>query len=686
MFAQYKQSFAGRLDQLVTVSSILLWIIVIYYASTQLMPRAQFGVAFLGGILLIYVFDEVRKRLDTDGPIDRIDKIHIALLTISGIVTLVTCVYLFVEFEALYMTRVGYAYSHEYAIAAVFTLVMVYLTWMAFGTTFLVVLLGGILYGYFGYMVPGILGHGGLSHTRLLQILVTEIEGFFGFLTRLVAAWIALFLLYAGLLEAYGAFDLIFRLAAKAGQYIDSGVAQTAVIGSAIIGSINGSQTANAGMTGAFTIPLMKKNGIKGSTAGGIEAVASTSGQVLPPVMGAGAFVMASLLGISYVDVLIAGLLPAAILVISIVVAVHYTSITQLDEAVKMDEIEGTLSRSRKVSEAFRFGIPFAILIWALGIAQYTVMTAALYTATSMVITGVSFPILEVLYRTRNISKVKDQVFSSFWDTVFGFKRGAIVTAPIAIILAAINGVVDILVTTGVPSIVTLALMSLSGGVLLIAAILAMIICILLGLGMPTTAAYTVVALLVAPTLIHSFLLPDLAAHYFVFYGAILAGLTPPIATCAAVASGIADADFWETTFEAIKIAAPLFILPFGFIYHPYMVDGVFDFQTILLGGIVLIGAVGMIWGINYPFIYRRSVRAIFRSGYVVFGVIAMVHWSRTIQLVAIGALLVLLFVQKSARFADVGILQPPDGRPPTAIDENPRPSSDVGNPDSKDE
>lgn len=647
-----------RLEQFITVFCVILWAVVIWWiAFGRWMPRARYGVAFLGLILIIYIAGEFIKEFENES------RLHLILLSLSTIVTLITTGYLFYEFDTLYEFRVGFAYTHEYWLAYTFTMVMIYVTWRAFGKTFLAVLLAGLFYGYFGFLFPGIIGHGGLSHTRLMLILVLEIEGFYGFLTRLVAAWIAPFLLYAGLMQAYGAFDLMFRAAAKSADYIDSGVAQTAVIASTVIGSINGSQTANAGMTGAFTIPLMKKNGMKGSTAGGIEAVASTLGQVLPPVMGAGAFVMATLVpGISYVDVLIAGLLPAIILVIAVAIAVHYSSVNQLDAAVEIDAIEGTLSTRKKITEILRFGIPFVILIWTLGILQYTVMTAALYTAVSMLITGFAFPLIERLWATKSGREVADQARGTFWDTIDGMRIGALALAPIAIILAAINGVVDILVTTGVPDIVTLYLMSLSQGVLLFAAILAMIICIILGLGMPTTAAYTIVALLVAPGLIGQFGLTHLSAHFFVFYAAILAGLTPPIATCAAVASGIAEADFWETCWEALKISAPLFIIPFAFVYHPTLVDGELTVATLTLGTIILIGAISIAYGINYRFRYRRAFAWSFRSLYIVLGVIAIVHPGNLPRYAAIVGIGLLFIVQKSARVSKLELLSTTEG------------------------
>ncbi|ELY43777.1 TRAP transporter permease, partial [Natronorubrum bangense] len=632
--------------------SVLFWVMVLGWSYSQLMPRAQYGIVFLGAILLVYIVNEFI------GVIEEEDRLSAVLLTISAAVVITTVVYLFTNYSALYEGARGIATDSALALALAFTLVIVYLTWRSFGMTFLVVLLAGIGYGLFGQYIGGILGHGGITSERMLRLLVLEVEGFFGSLNRLVAAWIAPFLLYAGLLKAYGAFDMILRLAVRSAKYISSGVAQTAVVASAVIGSVNGSQTANAGMTGSFTIPMMKESGVKPETAGGIESVASTAGQVLPPVMGAAAFIMVSVIGgsVTYVDVMLAGLIPAAILMVSIFAGVHYIAAPQIENPTMDDYFQGTKTTGEFIYEGLKYAIPLVILLYVLGVLQYTVMTGALWTAVAMIITGITFPIARALYEGESLTAKGREVLVHTRD---GAREGAVVLAPVAIILAAINGVVDILLTTGVPTAISLALMDLSGGVLLLAAVMSMIICILLGLGMPTSAAYTIVALLVAPALTGQFLLPDFAAHYFVFYAAILAGLTPPIATCAAVACGIAGASFWKTVWEALKISAPLYVLPFAFIYHPELVSGAFDATAISAGALAMLGALTIIHGINYRFAFGRSVSTGARVVFFALGIIVMVYPDLLVQLGALAATAGLLVVQTIVGKPDpVGKLQ----------------------------
>ncbi|MDS0475356.1 TRAP transporter fused permease subunit [Natrinema sp. 1APR25-10V2] len=628
----------GKFEWAVILGSIPFWLLVFWYSGTQMMDRSRYAVLFLGGVLLLYLLIELPETIEENNHIETV------LLTLSGIVVLVATVYLFTVFNDLVYDRAGQAYGYELALGLAITLTMIYLTWRSFGATFLIVVLGGIGYGFAGPYLGGTLSHGGLTVERTLRILAISGDGFYGFLTKLVAAWIALFLLYAGLLKAYGAFDLILRIAVRSAKYIDSGIAQTAVLSSAVIGSVNGSQTANAGMTGSFTIPLMKKSGIKSETAGGIEAVASTSGQVLPPVMGAGAFIMASLVtGITYGDVIIAGLIPAAILVVSIFVAVHYVAKPQITDPSMSGVFDEKLSRREGLLESIKYGVPIFILVYQLGYVQVTVMTAALQTAASMIFLGITIPLINAKLEGDDLGSTLTHTFK---QTIEGFREGVIVVAPITIILAAINGVVDILMATGVPTAISLTLMDLSGGVPLIAFFLAMVICILLGLGMPTTASYTVVALLIAPTLINQFLVPDLAAHFFVFYAAILAGLTPPIATCVAVATGIAGGNFWRTCVEAIKISAPLFVLPFAFVYHPEIITGGFGADALITGGIALLGAIAIIHGINYQFPYNRGATTGLRVVFFGAGIVAMVYPDQMVQFAALGLVVILYGIQ----------------------------------------
>lgn len=636
------------LDNAVTVSALALWAIVLWWAATQGIGRTQYGVLFLGGILSVYILSEATESVEQG------DLLDLLILFACGAVMLTATYYIYTDFDAFYVRRQGWAPDHEYRLAWLVISVILYLTWRSYGNVFLALIGGAILYAMYGYYVPGLFGHSGLDTIHMLQMLITDLAGFYGSLTQLTAAWIAPFLLYAGLLFAFGAFDLILRIAIISAKYIESGVAQTAVIASAIIGSINGSYAANAGMTGSFTIPTMMDSGLSGQTAAGIEGTASTSGQVLPPVMGASAFVMASMLGIPYWDIIVAGLIPAAILIISILVAVHYTSINEIgsQEMNFEDYFEDEMTQADKIVQGIRFGVPFTILLFTLGYLQYTVMTAALYTIIAMVVLGIGTPMLQDIYGVANGTRSKhvelderwsrgpvrsklatvrrnsvvDSFVREFGNAVHGFRRGAIILAPIAIILAAVNGVVDLLMTTGVPSRIAIMLMQLSGGILLVAVIFGMAVCIVMGVGMPTVAAYVIVSTLVAPTFINVFEVPELAAHFMVFYAAVMAGVTPPVAIAVVVASGIAGSNFWKSCATAMTIAAPLFVLPISFIYHPEIVSTSLDAHSLFNGALILLGSMSIIYGLNYSFDLKRRFKYPLRFGLFFLGAFIMIY------------------------------------------------------------
>ncbi|WP_017344210.1 TRAP transporter fused permease subunit [Halorubrum sp. T3] len=630
------------LNVTVTAAALLFWAGVLYWAQTQAISQVRFATAFVGGILTVYALNETRLAI-ADG-----DWIDGAVLIPASLALMTASAFFAVNFQDVYLQRQGYALEHEYMLARLVVLSLMYLTWREFGNVFLGLVFAVFGYAMYGNLVPGVLGHAGMNQATLLQATVTDLYGFYGSLTQITASWIAPFLLYAGLLFAYGAFDLILRVAIVAAKYIESGIAQTAVLSSAVIGSINGSYTANAAMTGSFTIPTMQEAGMKGHRAAGIEAVASTSGQVLPPVMGASAFVMASYLGVPYLDIVVAGLVPAAILVVSISIAVHYLAISDSSsQDMEFSEFfDERLSTEKKVFEAIRFGVPFGILIYLLGIAQYTVMTSALYTVVAMMITGTFMPPLQRLVDSSGTSPVGELV-TQVKNTVHGIRRGAIILAPIAIILVVISGVVNLFSTTGIPAKIALLLINISGGVLLFAVLLGMGVAILMGVGMPTVAAYVIVAILIVPTFVSDFNVPAITAHYTMFYAAILAGITPPVATAAVIAAGIAEANFWRTCGAAIRIAAPLFVLPVAFVYNPGLISMDVGAYTLYVGLLVLLGAVTIIYGLNYPFKMRPGRKIGARALLATLGVLIMVYPSNLAKIAGIAAFAAVFVAEK---------------------------------------
>jgi TRAP-type uncharacterized transport system fused permease subunit len=360
---------------------------------------------------------------------------------------------------------------------------------------------------------------------------------------------------------------------------------------------------------------------------------------------------MASLLGVSYVAVLVAGVIPAAVFYISVVAGVHYSAMREMEDVPSpdiTDYVEEEKSRREIAIQSIRFIIPFVVLLYTLGIIQMTVMSAALYTVYVMLATGITFPIVRSAIGDLQ-QGVGDAVRQVGRETLDGFRYGAVTLAPIGIVIAAINGIVDLLMRSGVPGKFSLALLGISGGVLAAAAVLSMAVCIILGLGMPTVAAYIIVAFLIAPALINEFGVPEMAAHYFVFYSAILSGLTPPIAIAVVVATGISGGNFWGTAIAALKIAVSLFVLPFAFIYNPEIVVGGFNLETAFSGLLALLGALAIIHGLNFHTnrISNRVGNLGLRVVYSVLGLAAMVVPEETIRVGALVIAIGLLVAQR---------------------------------------
>lgn len=629
------------LSYIVTATTIILWIIVAYFITSYAIPLEQFGVIFMGFILFIYGIHEINSELQDN------DWLAVGALLASTIIGVVMTGYMTLNFSVMQTVRVGYALDYEYIMAAFFVLAILYLSWREYGLPFFLVLSVGIIYGLFGNYLPQPLYHSPLPKERMLRILALNYQGTLGYLVRLTAQWIAIFLLYSGLMRAYGAFDYILYMTRKTIKYLSSGVAQTAVISSAIIGMTIGSQTANAGITGSITIPLMKEQGINASKAAAIESVASTLGQIIPPVMGTAAFLMAALLGIEYVDVMIATIIPTTIAIVSVILAVHWSYLGEgIDTSVSLDEWKYSDIYSSKANvylDTIKYAVPLIILVYLLAIQRLTIGFSGLITVIAMVALGMAVPIVKAIISR---SSVSEAISSAVVDTIEGCRTAAITGAPLVIVIAAINGVVAVLNTTGIASKLTLLVFGLSGGVKVVAIIISMIIGLALGLGMPTSAAYLLVALLIVPTLIGNFAIQPLAAHFFAFYIAILAGLTPPIAPTVAVANGVSGGNFTRACYQAVTISIAFFILPFSFIYHPYIVSDPFSLRSLVQGCTIFAGMLVAIYSLNrYRTLSNTSTSIDYglRLALLIVGGIVMVYPNILIQaIVLLGGLAIL--------------------------------------------
>lgn len=418
-----------------------------------------------------------------------------------------------------------------------------------------------LLYCYFGHYVPGLLKTARFTIKRIAVFIYTSSDGLFGQTIYVSAKYIFLFILFGSILELTGAGKWFVDLAYAAFGKARGGPAQAAVYSSMLMGTINGSGAANVVTTGTFTIPLMKKIGLKPSTAGAVEAVASSGGQIMPPVMGAVAFLMAEMTGIEYGKIALAALVPAALYYATLSASVYFIARRDNIAAADASEVKPFW---QVFKSGWLYGVPLVVLI-VLIITGFSVQMSAFYSIWVTLAVG--------FIMNRKEMTVKN-ILAAFEGTV---KSIAPVAA--ACILAGI--IMGSMSLTGFGLKISSLIEHISGGSLLFTLLLAMLASILLGMGLPTSAAYMVLAILVAPALINMGV-SKMAAHLFLLYFGALSTITPPVALSVFAACGISGAGVWETGWDAIKLASTGFIIPFIF---------AFDNSLLLLGtpgGIIL--------------------------------------------------------------------------------------------------
>jgi TRAP transporter 4TM/12TM fusion protein len=410
-----------------------------------------------------------------------------------------------------------------------------------------------LLYGRFGAYFPGPLATTGLSWERLVSQLYYGTDFMFGTPLRIAVLVVFGFILFGQVLFGTGGGDVFIRLAqATMGRY-RGGPAKTAVVASALFGSISGSAVANVASTGVITIRLMKRSGYSPTFASAVEAVSSTGGSIMPPVMGAAAFVMVEFLGITYAAVVLAALLPALAYYATVLIQVHLRALHGGLEGLPPEELEPVRP---VVREGWIYLVPIVVLIWAIFFLNINVVVAALYACGANLALALLRRSTRQYLRPANLLKICA-------DTATGMIQ-------ITAVCAAAGFVVGLVAYTGLGVALAQTLGDAAGGNLLLLALGTALASIVLGMGMPATACYILVAVLMAPTLVTAGV-PPLLAHLFVFYFGNFSFLTPPVALAVYAAASIAGAPFGAACWQAIRLALAGYIVPFIFLYKPGM-------------------------------------------------------------------------------------------------------------------
>ena len=601
-----KEAVSSQIHKLVVLIAVILWSIMLWYGNTYSIPQALYSVIFLGGSIVIYSLIELGEAVEAE------TQSRASLMTFLAISGAIITVISYIEFDSMLDSRATSPELLHYLLAIAVVLVVLYLTYDAFGAVFSVVVLLSFAYAYFGPYFPGVFFHSGMSEYRILEVSVINMAGIYGRLTQVGATMVAPFLLFAGLIKGFGGFGVMLGFSTWIAKYLRTGIAQMATIMSMAVGSISGSAAANTSITGAFTIPLMKESGIDGDKSAAIESVASSGGQILPPVMGVAAFLMADLLTLPIFTIFTAALIPAIIYYVVVANGVRWTAISCLEdgESLEVDEEtaenidEHELVTIAPEMPSILYGTQFIIaivyLLYSLGIERQPVLIAGNRTVILSIFLGVIYIIVDKVYFSDEMTGIQKTGAEVLKLVKIGIVDGAKTAAGIMIIIASIGAVIDILLTTGFPTMLSLVLTDIAGNSLFLLLIMTMITSILLGMGMPTPAAYLIVAILLAPTLVQ-YGVPELNAHFFVFYYAILSAITPPIAVGIIISSSIANSNFWRTSLQGLTLAFPLFILPFSFVYYPQIIaaDVSGYVSGAVYGALVLVALLLISYGLN---------------------------------------------------------------------------------------
>ncbi|MDX1457066.1 MAG: TRAP transporter fused permease subunit [Marinobacter sp.] len=442
------------------------------------------------------------------------------------------------------------------------------------GLALVIIALVFLGYVFAGPYLPGFLGYPGLSIQRFFSQVYTD-AGVLGPTTAVSSTYIILFIIFAAFLQASKVGDYFVNFAFAAAGRARGGPAKVSIFASGLMGMINGTSAGNVVSTGSLTIPLMKRVGYSKQTAGAVEAAASTGGQIMPPIMGAGAFIMAEITGIPYTEIAIAAIIPAILYFASVYFMVDFEAARTGMRGMREDELP---KLKRLVKQAYLF-VPIVILIVALFMGYSVIRAGTLATVSAVVVSWLSPNRMGL----RSILKA--------------LELSGLMSIQIIVVCACAGVIVGVISLTGVGARFSSLLLGVAETSQLLALIFAMFISILLGMGMPTTAAYAVAASVVAPGLVQLGIEP-LTAHFFVFYFAVVSAITPPVALASYAAAGISGANAMETSVASFRIGLAAFIVPFMFFYNSALLmdAGLFEIARALVtatfGVYLLAGAV----------------------------------------------------------------------------------------------
>ena len=623
--ASSKTRTAWCIAKSLAIIGVALSLFQLYTAGIVAMTAMRHRSVFLTSILVMtFLIKPLYKgaRKDRFNGALVIDLIFVAVAIAVG-------AYIFIDLQGIF-ERQGDWSRWDFAVGITLVLLVLEATRRVIGYNLMTIACLALLFGYFGPYMPELIIHKGYSIERIATTLSLTTEGIFGLPLGVASTFVFIFILFGSFLEKTGAGNFFINLSYSITGRFSGGPAKTAVVASGFMGSVAGSAVANVVATGSFTIPMMKKIGYRKHVAAAVEAAASTGGQLMPPIMGAGAFLMAEFTQIPYLEIIKIAFIPAVLYFFSVILFVHF-------EAQKHG-IWGLPKRElphfgKTIKEGVHFIIPVAILVVVL-ILNYSPMMAG-------------FIAIIAVYFTAMIRRQSRISFKTLLNTLEQGARNAIMVAVACASAGIIVGIVNL---TGTGLRFSSLVVSLSQGIPLLALILVALTSLLLGMGLPVTASYIVLIILAGPGLL-DLGIPLLTAHMIVFWYSQDANVTPPVALESFAASGIAGSSPMKTAFTSWKLAKGLYIIPIIMAYHPLLLDGSTGevLLTIVLSTFAIIAFVAcmeryFLRGLSWPETILQAIAAI------------LLIWAdRTFNYIGIGLFLSLVIFQVIVRLKKPG-------------------------------
>ena len=593
------RKLTGFWNIFVKVLSVALILFQLYTTGVRVFSdiiQRSVHLAFV--LTLVFIMKPMRKNKD----LDRVPWYDILFAVLSA----ACCIYV----TTIYGTIVYQPLQWISTLDKVFAVILVFLILEAsrrsVGWTFPILAIAFLIYAYFGEIFPGVWRHQNFSFNKIFQTLYHNGTGIWGTMLGLSAGMLAMFSIFSAILAGTGGAETFIKMGQRIAGKSTGGSGKIAVIASGLFGLISGSAMGNVVATGVFTIPSMKRAGYSNEWAATIEAVASTGGQIMPPIMGAGAFIMAQLIGMNYLDIAKAAVIPAVLFYGSAFVAIHLVSLR--------DGIKGSDEKPFiKPTAYFTILVPLAVFMFFL-LRGYTVTMGAFWaTLLALLVYVICFFI-----ETRHVKDTAKKTVGICFETC---TKGASSIVEMCGILAGSQIVISLISLTGFATKLSSLIVALGQQNVFLCLVCSMLVCTLLGMGLPTTAAYVLGASVLSPALITLGISP-LASHLFVFYYACLSAITPPVCVAVFMASGLAKSNWFKTGILACMVALPIFIIPYTFTYNSsLLMDG--SLFNIVFAAVT--GLVGVIL-INFCTVgyIRSKIHWFIRIGCIVGGILML--------------------------------------------------------------